>query len=204
MIGFRISAIFILFILMGCASSLSVLGCEENPRLPLAPDTSANLVQDGGFERPEVSAFEYDSYEGAQPLGAWTIDAGAVDLLSGRVWGPADGGQSLDMDGSCGAGVIHQDLATEPGTSYELRFALSGNPNGPPVVKQLEVTWGRSVVDTVRFDTTHGTKRDPGWVAYDYTVVAPSGTTRLTFRSLSPGCYGALLDAVSVRRTPSI
>jgi choice-of-anchor C domain-containing protein len=164
----------------------------------------ANLVANGGFERPRISGFEYDSYGVGQGVFGWTIDAGAVDHLSGRVWGPAEGAQSLDMDGSCGTGTIHQNLPTIASDSYELHFALSGNPNGPPVVKRLEVSWGDTVIDTVEFDTTGGSKGDPGWVSYDYTVIAPSRTTRLTFRSLSPGCYGALLDDVIVQRTPII
>ncbi len=203
MVRFRYSA-FSIVLLIGCASCFTGCASSSNRSFPNQPGGTPNLVQDGGFEHPRITSFEYDSYSAGQPLDMWTIDAGAVDQLSGRVWSPAEGVQSLDMDGSCGTGTICQDLSTKAGISYDLRFALAGNPNGPPVVKQLEVSWGDAVVDTVRFDTTGGSKRYPGWVSYSYTLIAASGSTRLTFRSLSPGCYGAMLDAVSVKKTPSI
>lgn len=202
-VRFRVPAL-VLLLSFGCVGSVSVLGCDDSPRLPFHPDAASNLVVNGRFERPRISSFEYDSYSAGALLGGWTIDAGAVDHLSGRIWLPADGAQSLDMDGSCGTGALHQDLRTESGILYNLHFALAGNPNGTPTIKALEVSWGDTVLDTVRFDTTGGTKGDPGWIPYDYAVTAPAATTRLTFRSLSAGCYGALLDAVSVRKIPAI
>jgi choice-of-anchor C domain-containing protein len=202
LVRFRIPA-FLIVLPLSCAWSFSVLGCDDNPILPRAADSPFNLVINGSFERPRVAGAEYYSYSTGDPLNGWSID-GPIDQLSGPIWEPADGTQSLDMDGSCGTGGIHQDIPTETGLTYDLHFALAGNPNGTPIIKALEVSWGDAVLDTVRFDTTDRTKGDVGWTRYDYVVVAPSERTRLSFRSLSPGCYGALLDAVSVRKIQSI
>jgi choice-of-anchor C domain-containing protein len=188
----------VLLLSLGSVGSLS--GCDENP---IRPGITGNLVVNGDFERPRVAGLEYVSYVAGDPLKGWSID-GPIDQLSAPIWKSADGSQSLDMDGSCGTGAIHQDLFTERGTLYDLHFALAGNPNGTPAVKALEVSWGDTVLDTVQFDSTGGTKGDPGWVAHDYEITASAGMTRLTFRSLSAGCYGALLDAVRVRKAPAI
>jgi choice-of-anchor C domain-containing protein len=182
----------------------SALGCDENPVFAQDPNASSNLVQNGGFERPRIRGAEYFSYSAGDPFTGWSIDQGAIDQLSGPIWQPVDGSQCLDMDGSCGTGEISQDLATEAGLTYVLHFALAGNPNGSPVVKALEIGWGDAVLDTVHFDTTGRSKDDLGWTTREYVLTAPSSVTRLTFRSLSAGCYGAILDAVSVRKLDSI
>ena len=202
MAAFRLSILS--FVFLASLGTFPVLGCDEGISRRFLSDDFSNLVLNGDFERPRVRpGTEYLSYSAGDRLTGWSID-GPIDLLSGPIWEPAEGNQSLDLDGSCGTGGIHQDLPTEPGILYALRFALAGNPNGSPTVKALEVSWGDTVVDTVVFDTTGGTKGNPGWGARGYTVVATREITRLTFRSLSAGCYGALLDAVSVRKIPSI
>jgi len=188
-----------------CAMSLSVLACDDKVASPGGLGGTSNRVIDGGFERPKVTGGEYDIYWAGSWIGKWFVDDGAVDLITKPLWRPAEGSQFLDMDGSCGAGTIHQNLATAPGASYRLQFALAGNPGGPPRVKLLEVTWGDAVVDTVEFDSDGGTQTNPGWTTRAYTVTADATVTRLQFRSLSPPprCYGALLDAVRVELLPS-
>lgn len=198
---FRVPA-FLVLLGIGWIGSFSALGCDETT-LPTSPDAASNLVVNGSFERPRVRGAEYYSYPAGGPLTGWAVD-GPIDQLSGPIWEPADGAQSVDLDGSCGTGGIHQQLPTETGVGYHLHFALAGNPNGPPVIKAMEVRWGDAVIDTVHCDTTGRSKGDLAWTEHDYDLIAPSEITTLTFRSLSPGCYGALLDEVSVRKIPSI
>src|SRR6185295_13432904 len=100
MVRFRVPSFFA-FLPLGCAWSLLVLGCGDNPRFPTPPDPASNLVLNGSFERPRVLGLEYLSYGAGDPITGWRID-GPVDQLSGPIWGPADGFQSLDLDGSCG------------------------------------------------------------------------------------------------------
>src|SRR5256885_8566755 len=90
-----------LILLVGGGTTVSVLGCNDFPVRPHRYEPS-ELVTDGGFEHPKIAAYEYDSYSAGAYFDAWTIGSGAIDQLSGRVWGPADGAQSIDMDGSCG------------------------------------------------------------------------------------------------------
>ena len=116
---------------------------------------------------------------------------GNVELIHNG--GIADEGQQfVDMDGSNAAGTIHQDLSTTLGSLYTIRFALAGNPEGGPAVKNLRVQFG-SFTRTFTFDTTGRTWSNVGWVTETFTLPALSATTRLTFQSLdagSPLSYG--------------
>jgi choice-of-anchor C domain-containing protein len=125
-----------------------------------------------------------------------------VDLTPGYYWEPAEGQQSVDLDGTCGAGVIYQDLNTSVSQTYSLRFALAGNPDGAPTIKEMEVWWGNSLVDRLTFDTTGRTRTSMGWGLHEYVVTATEASTRLRFKSLTPGCFGPVLDKVSVQDNP--
>jgi choice-of-anchor C domain-containing protein len=153
-----------------------------------------NLVKDGGFERPIVVR---NGYQGQ--LGAWTIGAGNVDVQGNHV--AAEGEQSLDLDGTNDRGEIHQDLATIPGHSYTLTFALAGNTEGLPVTKTLAVAFG-ATTQTYTFDTTGHSGADMGWTTKTLTITATAPTTRLSFRSTDaivfPQSYGPMIDEVWV------
>ncbi len=160
------------------------------------PTAGAEILQDGGFEAPRVRGEPYASLWAGDAIGAWSVDDGAVDLISQRYGKAAEGKQSLDLDGSCGAGTISQVAPTSAGRSYQLCFALAGNPDGPPAVKTVEVWWGEERLDSLTYDATDAARRHMGWSYHQYVVTATGSATRVMFRSLTPGCYGAALDDV--------
>jgi len=186
-------------------------GCEGADRTPVSledlveacPDVSANLVEDGGFESPVVQSQEYDPIVAGGNLEAWSVDGGAVDLISSRFWQPARGKQSLDLDGSCGVGSISQQLRTIAGQDYQLCFALTGNPGGPPAIKSLEIWWGDQRVDSLTVDVSFSTFKRMGWTYVHYRVTASADSVVLSFRSTTPGCYGPVLDDVKVQKMES-
>jgi choice-of-anchor C domain-containing protein len=163
------------------------------------PSTGVEILQNGGFEDPRVEVEVYAPLSAGDAIGAWTVDDGAVDLISGRYWRAAEKRQSLDLDGSCGMGTISQVAPTVPGRSYQLCFAMAGNPDGPPAMKTMEVWWGDQRIDSLTFDTTGATRRHMGWTYWQYAVTATGSATRLRFTSLSPGCYGPTLDDVRLQ-----
>ena len=171
---------------------------------------AANLVSNGGFEEPDIGddggGEGFWTFKPGEPLGAWNVESGNIDLVAraGRFgWQQIEGGQSVDLAGSPGAGVIYQDLATVPGQQYLLRFALSGNPVANiPTVKAVEVHWGDTLVDTPTFDITGRSVQDMGWTYREYTLTAPADTTRLRFLSPISTDGGAVIDDVSVTAVP--
>ena len=163
------------------------------------PGLGPNIVANGSFETPDVTSITLDTYYAGQSFGGWAVESGQIDHISERYWQAADGRQSVDLDGTCGAGAVYQELLTSPLQPYLLRFSLAGNPEGPPSIKQMEVWWGTTLVDTLAFDTSGHSKWSMGWSFHQYTITATSAITRLTFKSLTPGCFGPVLDMVSAQ-----
>ncbi|MGE5177452.1 MAG: choice-of-anchor C family protein [Hyphomicrobiales bacterium] len=184
------------------ACVLLLLGCADSNRLIAAPaargcdHAGVNLVRNGSFEIPAIPSLPYLRDLAGDSIGAWAVVEGPVDLISGPFWQAADEAQSVDLDGSCGAGAIAQRVPTTAGHAYRLCFALSGNPDGPPVVKWMSILWGGALVDSVSFDVTWSARAHMGWVTFQYVLDATADTTALEFRSTSPGCYGPVIDDV--------
>ena len=144
---------------------------------------SGTAVPNGGFEEPAIGG-GWSWFPAGTTIGPWVVGSGSVDVVS--MWQDAEGAQSIDLSGS-GAGAIYQDLPTEPGRTYTLRFALAGNPEvrGEDRIKRVSVDFGDAAVDTLSFDTTGRTLEDMGWGYHSYSVTATSATTRLRFTSLN-------------------
>ena len=89
-------------------------------------------------------------------------------------------------------------MVTQVGKTYKLTFSVSGNPDGAPIIKEMKVWWGTSLVDSLTFDITGYTRQNMGWTSHEYIVTAASDITRLKFESLSTTVYGPLIDNVHV------
>jgi choice-of-anchor C domain-containing protein len=177
--------------------------------LPIA--VSANLVVDGGFETPTASQPFQDFGTGA--LGtAWTVTAGSVDLI-GNYWQPAEGSQSVDMSGDAN-GTISQTIVLAPGT-YKLTFAESGNPDGPPALKQLDVSLGGGTPQEFDYTIGSNSRANMLWVIQTAYFTVAGGPTALVFNDISSGSgvqnpvgpagttpWGAALDNVSLVAVP--
>jgi hypothetical protein len=100
----------------------------------------------------------------------------------------------LDSDFST---TIYQDLPTEPGKTYLLKFAFSARPFTPLEDNRLLVYWGGQLVADLSADGTNLTDTD--WHIFTYTVQATSNITRLQFADGGvPNTVGTYLDAVEV------
>jgi choice-of-anchor C domain-containing protein len=162
---------------------------------PLA--ASASLVLNGSFEDvPAAQPFQ-TIYAGGS-LGGWTVTAGSVDLINGY-WLASDQNQSVDMSGFS-RGTIEQTITASAGT-YHLTFDLSGNSDGPPVIKTLRVLFG-GVSRDFTFATT-GSIGNMNWASQSWDVTTVSANPVLAFQDISDNAsgrpyFGAVLDNVSV------
>lgn len=162
-------------------------------------------VVNGGFESSiPVVPGTFVTYSAGQNFGAWTVGTGSIDLING-FWQAASGTYSVDLDGSS-VGSIYQDLITSLGGTYDLSFALSGNPAGGPVIKSMDVWWGSTNVGTFTFDITGKGFANMGWQTFAVNnLTATSTTTRLTFQSTTNGnFYGPALDDVAVSQVSTV
>lgn len=162
-------------------------------------------VVNGGFESSTpVAPGTFTTYGAGQNFGAWTVGSGTIDLLNG-VWQAASGTYSVDLDGSS-VGSIYQDLITSLGGTYNLTFALAGNPAGPPAIKTMDVLWGGANVGTFTFDVTGKSFANMGWQTFTVSgLTASSALTRLEFQSATGGQFnGPALDDVSIAQVSTV
>jgi choice-of-anchor C domain-containing protein len=160
------------------------------------------------FTGPTNGSFEdsgtyIDSGSGFQQLDApdtsidgWSVDAGSVDWI-GTYWPAPDGAMSIDMSGA-DAGTLSQTFDTTIGNTYTVAFLLSGNPAGPPALKTLEVTATGGTVGMYSHDTTGTDLTTMVWLPQEYSFLATSATTTLSFVSTTAGAFGPAIDNVVV------
>jgi choice-of-anchor C domain-containing protein len=171
---------------------------------------NANLVVDGGFTdagaQSFITVFSPNTFGG----GAWTVNSGSVDVI-GTYWQPPVAGQgSLDLDGNSD-GTISQTLGgLVTGQTYALTFALSGNPDGSPTTKTVQVSINgqseQSETLTFNYQATGPTRPSPmNYVTESLTFTYNGTGNVLSFASLdnpsSP--FGPVLGDVSVAAVPS-
>ena len=166
--------------------------------------SAANLVQNGGFEDPKaVGEFTPNMASG---LTNWNIEAGNIDLI-GSHWKAYENSQSIDLRGCSIATISQQILNTDPQVSYQLSFALSGNPyNGDTSskIRTVEVYWDDDPARTYSFDTSIITSQtsDMKWdIITIPNLKASSPTTMIKFKDASPNsniCVGVALDDIKV------
>lgn len=156
----------------------------------------------GGFEDGTYA----DPGSGFQQLNAgdtsivgWTVDAGSIDWI-GTHWTPQAGAMSIDMSGA-EAGAISQTLDTTIGNTYTVSFFLSGNPEGDPVVKTLDVSATGGTLATYTYDTTGNDLANMNWTQQEYTFLATSTSTTLSFVSTTTTPFGPAIDSVDVTET---
>ncbi|HEY1925980.1 MAG TPA: choice-of-anchor C family protein [Caulobacteraceae bacterium] len=158
---------------------------------------ASNLVTDGNFDSPSGGG-SFTTYFASQSFSAWTVDSGSVDLIGGYWQAPAGAG-SVDLDGNS-PGAISQSITTGKG-AYELTFDLSGNPDGGPVTKTVQVTVGNAT-QTFTYDLAGNSHSDMMYVPESLKFTT-SGPTTLTFTSLDVGTpYGPVIGNVSVAGVP--
>ena len=170
----------------------------------LAGGTSSNLVRNGGFERPLVNnSDDFQTFTAGDTIkeeDEWTVDSGSVDLVEEDTFDAFRGEQAIDLNGTT-RGSISQEVDTEAGDDYLLRFHLAGNPGCTETnkVKVLNVYWDEELVATFYYDTTGQTTDDIDWQLRVLELSGDQEDTELRFASANDGNCGPMIDAVSLR-----
>lgn len=174
---------------------------QEGNKSENKTDTSlifgVNLLKNGSFEKgPSVGSFKLFSKGNGIP--GWKVTRATVDLV-GNYFNSADGGNSLDLNGTS-YGEIQQQFSTKKGKQYMLSFYLAGNPGGGPTVKKLLVTVGNKS-EEYQFDITGKNVRKMGWEYHELIFTAKDISTILSFESnhnSGPAAAGPVIDNVKV------
>ena len=182
--------------MLAIAMSGAWLGVATAGPASAGPLDGPNLVANHSFETPDVGS-GIVTFVGGTSFDDWAVAGGSIDLV-GTYWDAATGKQSVDLSGGSAGGVF-QDLATSPGQTYGLAFAMSGNHACGARYKHLAVKWNGSVVALISFDTNGIHDPNMGWAPRGVRLPAATGfTTRIEFDSLSRGSCGPVIDDVFV------
>lgn len=187
----------------GSAEIIGWLHAPSNSGLNL---TTENIIVNGHFEKPQLRGDDWDTYYEGENLNGWIVNSGSIDLKPTDYWEDVDGGQTVDLNGDT-TGSLSQKVLTQPLQKYQIRFALAGNPESyatecppPDITKKMELWWGDKLIDTLEVDSTGKSVNFMGWRFHNYTVIATDAITKLEFKSLTPSCYGPVIDMVTVKK----
>ncbi len=157
---------------------------------------NVELVVNGSFEQPVVPMAGLGVFES---LPGWTQFSGFTGIEVQRfvAGSPYHGEQFVELDSFAPTGIL-QEVRTQPGQTYTLRFAYSPRPGTGPGDNVLRVTWGGQEVAVLTADGS--AISDTTWTVHTLTVTGgPGVTTTLAFEDLGvSNTYGTYVDAVSV------
>ena len=158
----------------------------------------AVTIANGDFETP-IAVGGFNTLTGTQLTG-WTI-GGSIDLI-GSYWEPANGSQSIDLNGNEQGSISQLITDLVANVTYEITFAIAGNSDSAPTVKTMTVDVGGGA-STYTFDTTGTDVPSPmNWVYQTFTFTATATSMTLTFASQDAGSWGMALDDVSIAAVP--
>jgi hypothetical protein len=170
----------------------AVLAATESSQ---ASATVIGPFSDGFFNDPSASppGVNYQTFTGGT-MGVWNV-VGSVDLI-GTYWnGPPVGGNSVDINGDSQGGIT-QTFTIAAG-SYVLGFYLSGNPDGAPDTKSVDVSVGPS--DPIyQFTTTLDGNHNLTYTFETLDFSTTGGPVTLSFLSQDAGPYGAVVGGVTI------
>lgn len=182
-----------------------------NVAKPAAPtcNPEINLVQNGGFETPDVATGSYDIIPQSNPLLKWFVvwtspqDSGRLGLeIQDHVAGdPAEGAQHAELDGDHPV-TISQQLATVPGQTYVVNFKYSPRAGRNAADNTIKVKAGGSALGA-DLAVDGSANSNTVWLPYTRTFVATGASTLLEFADTGTDTsFGGYLDDVSVSCVP--
>ncbi|MGK0499502.1 MAG: hypothetical protein ACJAYG_001143 [Oceanicoccus sp.] len=170
----------------------------------LASASQANLINNGGFEAPDIGSgwtHVQDSapgWEGSR-IEVWQSGFSGVDSYNG-----SDQHGELNSHPNTGnVFSIYQEFETVLNVEYSVSFAYrarrSNNTSDDPSLEEFTFSLASSSGMTF-FDKTMDDHTTQGWSVFDGMFTGDGSTTTLMFTSVVPdtGTVGNFLDEVSV------
>ncbi|MFK7916177.1 MAG: DUF4347 domain-containing protein, partial [Pseudomonadales bacterium] len=173
--------------------------------VPTDPDTPRDVISDGQFtEGGDGGGAAWSRYTVGQTFGDWTVTAGDVDLGRTIREDTPLGGYSVDLSGDIGStGAIAQSFDTIAGRQYQVVFALSGEWNSGPDVKELRASADGASVDFSITEPNGWSNANVLWENRSFTFTAVDESTVLEFASQVATGYGALIGDIQVVEIPA-
>ena len=181
---------------------ICLLGAVAAASILAAPAAFAgNAVLDGDFNTSDpvfTTIFSPSSF------GPWAVTSGSVDLVGGYWQSPSGPNPptgtngSVDLDGDAPGAISQGILGLVDGKTYTLTFWLSGNPDGPPMTKSVDVSIGSAIDDNFTYTIGTNTHTDMMYNLESLTFTAGSTNTLLFASQDSASPYGPVIGGVSI------
>ncbi|MBI1849307.1 MAG: IPT/TIG domain-containing protein [Planctomycetes bacterium] len=159
------------------------------------PAAAQDLIVNGSFESPTVAP---GTVQYLTTIPGWQAEPGPPIEIQNNCCGAAYAGNQLvelDSNSRTATGAMYQDIPTQSGRSYTLRFGYSARPGVAD--NRIQVWWDGGLVTTLDRNATGQTTTQ--WSAQSFTVVATQTTTRVRFADVSAmDTVGGYIDGVSV------
>jgi hypothetical protein len=165
-----------------------------------ASSQASAILADGFFNDPSAipAGSFYQTFTGGT-MGPWNV-VGSIDLI-GTYWnGPPVGGNSVDLNGDSKGGIT-QTFSLNPG-SYVVGFYLSGNPDGAPSTKTVDVSITGAPDPMYQFTTALDGNRNLTYTFETLDFSTVGGPVTLSFLSQDAGLYGAVVGGVTISAVP--
>ena len=136
---------------------------------------------------------------GSTALTGWVVIYGGIEAATAAYYPPADGTYLLDLNGVHSPGGVRQTFDTIPGHTYQVTFALAGNPDwGPDYLMR---------VSAAAYTADYPSVATKIWTNQAFAFTATSNTTTLSFWDVTPGGSGMKggpsLDNVRISDPPT-
>ena len=179
--------------------------------LGVTSTAQAATITNGSFETGPVPGAYTPLDSGSTAITGWTVASGNIDYI-GSLWQASDGTRSVDLTGDTRGSIFTTITGMIIGTAYNLYFDLSGNPDGNPANKKLDVTLkSPNTKENYNYNiqTAENSHADMKWVTYVLSFVATQATSKLTFAAgTGTGgvacCYGPALDNVRIASVAAV
>jgi choice-of-anchor C domain-containing protein len=198
--------------------TLAVAAVAAPLALAASPANAATALTNASFENATVTFPEGYSVVKApnQTLTGWTAGGEGVDIVDKALWNADEGSRSIDLN-AFDPGSISQTIDTVVGQTYDLSFAMSGNPdaNVAPGPKTMNVS-AAGTTTGFTYDTAveQNSTADMKWKDQTFSFAATGTSTTLTFTSTtttegpSPigvsAAAGPVIDDVVVTAAPNV
>ncbi len=166
--------------------------------------TAANAVTiiNGSFETGvNPGSFTTIGNGDSTSIFGWTVGGLGVDYI-GSYWQAADGDRSIDLSGNDKGSISQMLTGLTVGQTYQVMFALAGNPDGGGATKVATVSDDGSQSSVFFFAQGGNDKTNMGWTTQTYTFKATGTTANLVFSATANNPYGPALDNVSISAVP--
>jgi hypothetical protein len=162
---------------------------------------SANLLDNGGFEQPEIGP----NWQILYAVPGWTLVDGEIEyqLQNTVELTPYEGKQYAELDPTKNV-RISQVIGVTEGKTYDITFAQSCRAGDPALPSKLGVYLGEQLLGQT--SCTASSEKDQAWVVYSYSFTATQDEeVTITFADEGVSdSLGVLLDDVNAeeRTTP--